>query len=307
MQLTLVTVSQLCCMFAFMAVGYFFRKKNIFPENAGVTLSRLLVNVLLPPMVILSLINNFKVEILKNNFYLLIFACIVLTVTGILAVFLARIFSKNKTTRGIYIYSFTIPNLGYMAYPIVKALFGETAFFNTLIYCLPYNIYIYTLGMYFLTSRKDLTVKTALKALFNPSMIATIIAMILGLLNVKLPGIITKTMQMAENCVTPCAMILTGTVFARINMKSVFTDYRSYIASFIRLVAIPVVALIIFRALHLPEEWILPSFVVLAMPMGVNSVVFPEAYGGDAESGAKVCFMSAILAIITIPLVFSLL
>ena len=302
MQITAITLTQLFSMFFFMAVGYFFTKRGILTKDAGANLSKLIVNIFLPAMVVLSFSTNFKLDVLRDKLMIVIFSVVVLVITGILSVFLAKLFSKNKSTQNIYIYSFTIPNLGYMAYPLVKAIYGDAAFLDTLVFCLSYNIYIYTIGLFLLTSSD----KISFKGLLNPSLIATVIGIIIGLLDLKLPTVAVNLLEMAEGAVTPCAMLLTGTVFARINIKAVFTDPKSYTASAIRLLIIPIVALIIFKLFKLPQSWIIPAIGVLAMPMGVNSVIFPEAYGGDAESGAKVCFMSAIFGIITIPIVFAL-
>ncbi|MBQ4545506.1 MAG: AEC family transporter [Oscillospiraceae bacterium] len=304
MQLVGITVNQLINMFFFMAIGYFFRKKNIFDIYAGGAISKLLVNAFLPAMVIRSFSQNFKLDVIADKLMIILLSCVVLLITGVLSIFLARIYSKDKSTQGIYMYSFTIPNLGYMGYPLIQAIFGESALLDTMIYCLPYNVYIYTIGMQVLTSRKNASI---LGMLLNPSIIATVFGTILGLADIQLPGVVNGILDTATACVSPCAMILTGTVFARIDMKSVFCDIKSYTASAIRLLAIPLVALLIFKLIKLPANLILPCVGILAMPLGVNSVVFPEAYGGDAESGAKVCFMSAILCLITIPIVFALL
>ncbi len=303
MQITLITLAQLCVMFTFMTIGYFFRKKNMLCESAGSTLSKLVVNIFLPSMIVLSFSRNFNPDVIQDKLMIFVFSLVVLIVTAILSIIIARFFSKNKTSQGIYMYSFTIPNLGYMAYPLSKAIFGESAFLDTLVYCLPYSLFIYTFGVYILTSNKKITFKT----LLNPTMVAAIVGIVMGLAKIQLPAILVRILETAEGCVTPCAMILTGTVFARINMKSVFLDPRSYIASAIRLLIIPIAALFVFRLLDVPNNWVIAAISVLAMPMGVNSVIFPEAYGGDAESGAKVCFMSAVLALVTIPIVFSLL
>lgn len=304
MQIVGITLGQLAVMFFFMAIGYVFRKKNILDIHAGGAVSRLIVNIFLPAMVVRSFSQNFRLEVISDKLIIIALSLVVLTVTGVLSVFVARLFSEDKRTQGIYIYSFTIPNLGYMGYPLVKAIFGDAALLDTMVYCLPYNIYIYTVGMQILTSRKSASLLGLLK---TPTIAAMIVGATLGLCNIELPGVVMNILTAAENCMSPCAMILTGTVFARINMKSVFTDWRSYAASAIRLLVIPLLALVILRALNVPSPWILPCVAILAMPLGVNSVVFPEAYGGDAESGAKVCFMAAILGVITIPIVFALL
>jgi len=46
---------------------------------------------------------------------------------------------------------------------------------------------------------------------------------------------------------------------------------------------------------------------LLAMPLGLNLVVFPESMGIDASGNAKMCFVCNMLTICVIPVVFALL
>ena len=45
-------------------------------------------------------------------------------------------------------------------------------------------------------------------------------------------------------------------------------------------------------------------FFFTAMPLGLNTVVFPEAYGGNPETGASMALISNTLGVITIPLLY---
>ena len=45
----------------------------------------------------------------------------------------------------------------------------------------------------------------------------------------------------------------------------------------------------------------------LAMPVGLNTVVYPESAGQDASENARLCFLSLILSLFTLPIVFALL
>ncbi len=299
----LITAKQLMIMLAFMVVGYAFKKKKIFSDDASSTLSQLVVNVFLPAMVFSTFAENFRPDVIAEKAKLIFLSLIVLTVTGIISVFLAKLFSKNKNTQAVYIYSFTIPNITYMGYPLVQAIFGELALLDAMIFCLPYNIYIYTIGMYLLTPFKRMT----LKVFLNPSVVAMLAGMIVGGLRLQIPGLVTDILGMAKDCMSPCAMLLTGAVFARMNVREMLLDWKSYAASAIRLLIIPITAMFILRAVGVRQEWVLITTVMLAMPLGINSVVFPEAFGGDSETGAKVCFVAGVLGLITIPFVFGLL
>ena len=48
------------------------------------------------------------------------------------------------------------------------------------------------------------------------------------------------------------------------------------------------------------------AFVATATPLGLNTVVFPEAYGGNPKTGASMAMISHTLCVITIPLLYSL-
>ena len=47
-------------------------------------------------------------------------------------------------------------------------------------------------------------------------------------------------------------------------------------------------------------------FFALAAPLGLNTVVFPEAYGGDPSTGASMAMISHTLCVITVPLMYAL-
>ena len=47
-------------------------------------------------------------------------------------------------------------------------------------------------------------------------------------------------------------------------------------------------------------------FFAVATPLGLNTVVFPEAFGGDPSTGASMAMISHTLCVLTIPLMFTL-
>ena len=51
---------------------------------------------------------------------------------------------------------------------------------------------------------------------------------------------------------------------------------------------------------------IIPLFIA-AMPIGLNAVIFVEASGRDSTDNARMCLVSYILALITVPLIMAFL
>jgi predicted permease len=48
------------------------------------------------------------------------------------------------------------------------------------------------------------------------------------------------------------------------------------------------------------------TFFVVATPLGMNTIVFPKAYGGNPKIGASMAMISHTLCVITIPILYAL-
>lgn len=303
MDIFLLTVNQLANMFLFLVIGFIMRKKNIGGDGVSKTLSTLLVDVFLPAMFILNFRDNFTVENISGNFSLLLCGVCVLLISIIPAKIFSKMLAKTPLQKDVYMYSLLIPNLGYMGYPLMEAVFGQQMLFYMMMFAIPYQLTIYTYGMYILNPNREMSLKKVL----NPIMISLVIGMIAGLCKLRFPDFLEKAMSGASGCMSPSAMILTGFVLGGTKIKPIFTDIRLFIAALLRGIVIPGVFLLAMLALHIDKVFIIVATVLLSMPMGLNSIVFPEAYGGDSLTGAKATFMSNLVSIITIPAMFALL
>jgi large-conductance mechanosensitive channel len=52
---------------------------------------------------------------------------VVLAIIFLVALILARIFTKNKEEEGIYIYAFSAPNISYLGFVMIEAILGKNA------------------------------------------------------------------------------------------------------------------------------------------------------------------------------------
>lgn len=298
-----VALSQMLVLFIFMLLGYLLQRKKLAPPSTGKSLSSLLVNIFLPALNVKVFAANVTPAVLKEKSTLILASCVILGVTFLLSPHLAKLFAKSPRQREVYTYAFTIANYGYLGYPLVEAVFGEEALFSMMVFCIPYSVAVYTWGMYILNPNKELNIKK----LLNPTTAAMVVGIVLGLTGLKLPPVLTNTLEMGSACMAPCAMILTGFVLAKNPLREVLAAPKMYLASLIRLILIPGAVGILLYLFHLRGELLMAAVMTLAMPMGLNNVVFPEAFGGDSITGAQSCIISNLLGLVTIPLMVSLL
>ena len=297
------TLNQMLVFFLIMLVGYILRKKRVLDEGAVKLLSRLLSDVIMSAVCFNAFAENCKPEALRENALLLLCGVITLTFCFFAAAILRRFFARERYTRNIYLYSFTIANIGYMGYPIVEAVFGAEALFNMIVFCIPFNIFIYSVGIALLNPNNE---KISFKSLISPVFIFMAVGAVVGLSGIPLPSAVTKTSGLLSGCMAPIAMLLAGIVIAGYSLRELFAGCSVYIAAIFRMLIIPAAGMLIAKAASLPMNFQIIILTVLAMPFGLNTVVFPAAYGGDTQTGARLALISNLMGIITIPVMYAI-
>ena len=185
-----------------------------------------------------------------------------------------------------------------------------------MIFTLPTSIGINTYGYLILTDKSADEVdgqaekggkSDLLKRIFSPPMIGTFLGLAFGLLPITLPEIVYEFLSPAKECMRAIAMLLTGIVLAGLPIKSLFTSAKAYAVGITRLIIYPIVfggITYLLYVLGLPKEIFILTVCLTALPAGMNVVVFPESIGMSGKEGAQACFISYLMVIITLPLVF---
>lgn len=305
MQVFSSTVNQMLIMFAFISLGFLLNKTKVLPKETTSVIAKLETFVLGPCLALNNFSKNFTVENISKKWHYIVYSAVIVVVAYFLAIILTKFFEKDKYFKNIYIYSFTISNIGYMGQPVVLGVFGEEGLFEYLLFCIPLYAFIYSLGFAMLVPT---TTKKGgwLKKFINPNFIAFGVGAVIGLLKIKLPSFLQGAISSAGNCMAPLAMILTGFIIANYSIKKLAGIKRIYIASVLRLVVIPLLFFGILTLLKIDSGVIRLTLCSMAMPLGLNTVVFPAAYDMDTSLGASMALVSNIMAVVTIPLMFLL-
>ncbi len=300
MEFTILSFQNISVLVIIMALGYILRKKAIVSKEATKILSSLVYWLFLPAVIFNNVINNLTPENISNEYKYILSGLIIVTVSFAISFLIARLFEKKGQFHDIVAYSLAIPNIGYIGYPLIEGVLGETALFHMVMFVLFFNIAIYTVGDYILNPKRELKIKSIL----NPSLVFMVVAIIFALFKVQMPKIVMMTTEKLGACMAPSAMILAGTLMAEKPLKSMFTSKRIYALMAIKNFLIPAFWGIVLYLLGVRGEDYVIMVSVTALPMGLNAAVFPEARGGDGTEGARASFISTIFAIISIPLVF---
>lgn len=311
----LPTLSQMGFLMLLIAIGYILVKAKAVPSEGAGLLSKLENYVFIPALVLGTFLKDFTVSKLSTAWQYVICGTVVVGISAIFAVFVSKLCSKDKYIQNIYTYGLSFANFGFMGNAVVQALFPEV-FADYLIYVIPFWILIYVWGVPYTLmpkSENKKSVFSGLKNLINPMFIAMVIGIILGLTSVSLPNFICEVSDSGKvggvvgtlgDCMSPVAMLLTGMTIAKINLKSAFTNVPIYVISFIRLILMPLAAIAVLYFVDLPYGVELCTVCATAMPLGLNTIVVPAAYGRDTSVAAGMALVSHLLSCITIPVIF---
>lgn len=304
MQVFSATLNQMFVLFIFMALGYFLNYKSILPENTTAVISKLETNVLVPCLVFNTFYKYCTIENISQKWLYLVYGTAITILSIVIGVFLSKLFAKDNYLKKIYTYSFAVANFSFMGNAVVLGIFGEEVLFDYMIFTLPLCLYVYSFGTASLIP--DNNNKFSFKAFLNPICISMLLGTLAGLTSLPLPKFLITAVSSAGACMSPLAMILTGFVVANFSIKTLAKVKRIYLASILRLIILPLIFVFILKLMDTNDSIVMLTLCATAMPLGLNTVVFPAAYGGDTTPGASMELISHLMSIITIPIMFAI-
>ena len=293
-----IVFEQVLTLFLFAAVGYALSKSGAVSPAHSKLLSSLLVYVFLPCNIFRTFAANCTTSYLRDNYQTVLFSIGTLLVLATVMEAVSRLFSKDAYERKIYRYSLIIANYGYMGYALAESLLGSVKLMNVMMFALPLSVYTYTVGFSSLTKRK-----LSLRKLINPVNISMILGIVVGLCSLPVPTVLTEAASKASSCMAPISMLMAGIVISEFRLGTLLRQPRYYALVGLRLLGIPLLLGTVLSLFGNPAV-VEAAVVLLAMPCGLNTIVFPKIVGENCEIGAGLAFISNILACATIPLVF---
>lgn len=311
------TLQQMLMMFTMILVGFLLRKASKLPDNAHTTMSKLETFIFVPALSLFTLMTKCTVQTLSQNATLILYGLGITLVAVALACFLSRFFVRNwkenpqaAYQRNIYKYALTFGNYGFMGNYIMLGVFGDEMYYKYSLFTFLVMVICNSWGLYILIPKEQNAglLKNLKKGLLTPPIIALVLGMILGLLSVKqyAPVFILNALEGASKCQGPVAMVLAGFVIGGYNFKDMICNKKVYVATLLRLIVIPAVMMLALKAIGASEELMTVALICFATPLGMNTIVFPAAYGGDPKTGASMAMVSHTLSVVTIPLMYLL-
>ena len=300
--------SQMIYLIFLIALGYLLAKRKLVPDDSARVLSNLEKMVLMPAMILNTFMSRFTVARLQESRTFFVSGAILLAIVMPAVWIGTHLIVKDPYQRDICTYGLTFSNYGYMGSAVVSALFPDI-FLEFMVFTLTFYILNYSWGVPILLTpheNRGKGVRGTLKVMFNPIFVSMLVGMALGLTQCPIPTFLGTAILSLNRCMSPIAMLLTGMAVARMDLKAMLSARSVYVVSLIRLLGMPLLGLLALRFLPVPDAVGVCVLSMLSMPLGLNAVVIPNAYGKDTLQAAGMVLVSHVLSAVTIPLIFLL-
>lgn len=289
-------------LFLLLVLGFVLFKCHIFDEYTNKKISALIVNVASPMLIISSIAGVEGND--KSIVFLMIGAGILMYIGFIiLGKIINRIFPFPKKDWPVYEYMVVFANTGFMGYPVLLDVFGQEAVFYASLIHMAFNFFVYTYAIMCLTKSDDSEFKLNFKQLLTPGIVLIFIGILIYLFDMQLPSVLMDTINSVGSLTAPLSMMMIGSSLAVYPIKDSFTDWRSYVFAFVRLIIVPFVTMIVCRLLHINPYYANITIITNAMPVGSMVLMLATQYNANVKIVTKNIVVSTLLSVITIPIV----
>ena len=310
-------LNQMLFLFAFIVIGFVLSRWKFVPENTATVLSKLENMIFVPALVMGTFIKNCTPETIVSYWKPLVLGLALVLILIPISFAFARVSFKDNYLRKISTYGLAFSNFAFMGNAIMQGTFGDEAFSYYVVFTLPFWCLIYLWGAPVLLisqeGKKDFS--SRVKSFLNPMFVAMLIGIVIGLtgLGKCLPNAVINAnksgiIDVAGACMSPIAMLLTGITIGRIDLLVFVKKWRIYLVSVIKLLVYPLLFIFIFAFVpnggFIDETLLKCAMCIMCMPMGLNTIVIPAAYGKDTTDAAGMALITHTLSVGTIPLAF---
>ena len=308
MDIFIVVLQSVLVLIGIGLIGFWITRRGIIPENVLSFLSRLAIDIALPCMVFSTIMTTFTPDKFPDWWQLPLWW---LAFIGISFVFsLIMMFISNKETRSEFVLNLLFQNGLFFPLIIISGVFGTGSIYIPQLYIFIMIHPVLFFSSYHLFFRnRETEKKTQWNRIFNPILIATVLAVIVQLFNGSeyLPDFVKSILDILGGMALPLIMIILG--------GSLYLDFKQrgkiYYKEIIKFVAMKnIIYPLAFLGLLLIIK---PSYNIAlllllqsAVPPITGTPIVTERAGGNKAISNQFVFSSFVFSVISIPLVFRL-
>lgn len=297
-------------LFLLLICGWLCRRRGIIDTLASKRLSKLILSVGQPMLIIASLNNAvYSSENLKLAGQVTLLGFALHAFAALFAYFLCKLIKRNFNKAKIFEFSLVFGNCGFIGFPILDSLLGEGfGSFLGSFYVISFHLFFWTWGiLIFARGREDIKL-TPKKILLNFGTVPCAIGVLIYFLKpiFVLPNFMGNFMNYLGSLCTPISVLVTGSLLATASLRQMFRNRNLYLHSLLKLILFPLLVCLLATMLGLPELLILLATAMAAVPCAASVTMLAELYDVEPGFASQTVGMTSILSTATLPVIMLL-
>ena len=299
-------------LFAILFTGWFLRKIHFIDDKMDHSINKLVVYFAYPCLIVHNIGKlDLTADVLADFGLTFVLSLVVFYLYGFFCKGYARLRKYPKNVSGIAEFAMSMPNNGFMGFPVALIFFGDSGLLLMLAHNAAMNFFIFTYGVKLLRDMKTddhppMTPKrfitAVVKLLLNPNILALFIGFAFSMLGNGVPGVLDEYLLYIGNVSTPMAMIFIGSTLTNYKFRDIIRSVVTIEGSAVKLLLLPLLTLA--AVAFLPIDPLIRSILVLGIsfPTAATVPMLAEQEGLDAGVASKILFLSTVASIGTVPL-----
>lgn len=294
-------ISQMGILFFTAGLGFAGAKAGYIPKEANRILSRLVLDMALACSVVYSAASSaYPLTNAQVGMLALTATGAALVLIGFSKLFI-RLFRIPAENAGVCEYMLIFSSSALMGYPVIRACFGTDAVFYAAIHNMVFTTLCYTYGIRLIRGKGEKG-GSAWKELASPVIVCSLLAWILYIFRIRLPGFLVSCLGYMDQITSPLSMLLVGSTLAYARRIRVEGFWRVFALVGLRMTLTPLLAWWLLGNLF-DNSMMTGIFVISqALPAAVSTTMFCARFEKDGTVAALCVLLSTILSAILLPL-----
>lgn len=298
-----VLIPKMIVFVVLMVIGYLCAKTNFAGREFTKDASKMVINVFMTATIINSvLVSDARLsggELLQ----VMLVLCMCVGVCWVLAAISCRLVGLGDKAP-LFELLIAVMNNMFIALPVVETLFGSQAVFYCSLSCIPFNILLYTFGIYRLQGGEGKG-SVRLRDIFSVPLLATLAALVIFLLQPPVPPVLKELASTMSSATMPLSMIVIGSSLGSVSLLDAFKKGKLYLMCVLRLLLCPLLVWLLAGLITDDLMLRVTATIIAAAPSGVVVSVLAIQYDRDAVFTSEGVLLSTVFSMLTIPLIVS--
>ncbi len=302
MNLFYIISSQLFQFFIMMVCGYIAAKKGILSRSTLDALSKVIIGLLLPILIFANAMNGTTRQILFDSYQIILLG---IGLYGGLIVFqavVARILRLKGNHSRIYQATMIYGNVGFLGIPLLSAAFPGHGGIYIALFSIVDQLVLWTYGIY-LTTPGEEKASFQWRSFINPAVFAILLALVLILLGISLPGLLETSLLTVGRAATPLSLIYLGGLIYYVDWSVAAKSKDLYVGIATKMLIYP---LVFFEIVHrLCDDLMMVQALTLigALPTMAAIAMFAQSKRNYGDYALSMVLLTTVASLLSMTIV----